>query len=113
MSARFKTYFGERTPSGCIVTVNGRPLPARLNWWAHSPTGFEWGYGGSGPAQLALAILGDHLGVEARDRAIRLHQQFKFRVVAKLPREGWTLTSDDVARVVAEIAADHDQRVFV
>lgn len=23
----------------------------------HSPTGFAWGYGGSGPAQLALAVL--------------------------------------------------------
>ena len=23
----------------------------------HSPTGFEWGYGGSGPSQLSLAIL--------------------------------------------------------
>ncbi|MCK4554525.1 hypothetical protein KAU19_06245, partial [Candidatus Parcubacteria bacterium] len=23
----------------------------------HSPDGFAWGYGGSGPAQLALAIL--------------------------------------------------------
>lgn len=23
----------------------------------HSPDGFNWGYGGSGPAQLALAVL--------------------------------------------------------
>jgi len=27
--------------------------------WNHSPDGFEWGYGGSGPAQLALAIYQD------------------------------------------------------
>ncbi|MCU4744613.1 DUF6166 domain-containing protein [Natronoglomus mannanivorans] len=26
----------------------------------HGPTGFEWGYNGSGPAQLALAILLDY-----------------------------------------------------
>src|SRR5512135_81505 len=25
----------------------------------HSPTGFSWGYGGSGPADLALSILRD------------------------------------------------------
>lgn len=25
----------------------------------HSPTGFQWGYGGSGPADLALSILHD------------------------------------------------------
>jgi hypothetical protein len=28
----------------------------------NSPTGFGWGYGGSGPAQLALALLADSLG---------------------------------------------------
>ena len=26
----------------------------------HSPTGFEWGYLGSGPADLALSLLADH-----------------------------------------------------
>lgn len=31
----------------------------------HSPTGFETGYGGSGPADLALSILADHFGVPA------------------------------------------------
>ena len=29
----------------------------RQAWVWHSPTGFEWGYGGSGPADLALNIL--------------------------------------------------------
>lgn len=29
----------------------------------HSPDGFAWGYGGSGPAELARCILIDHLGV--------------------------------------------------
>lgn len=28
----------------------------------HSPDGFEWGYAGSGPSQLALAILLDFTG---------------------------------------------------
>lgn len=30
-----------------------RPLGLRLDLAAHSPTGPEWGYAGSGPAQLA------------------------------------------------------------
>ncbi len=109
--SRTKTYVGERTASGCIVTVNGRPLLARLNWWNHSPTGFEWGYGGSGPAQLALAILGDHFGADARERAIRLHQSFKFRVVARLPREGWNLSGEAVAQAVAAIESEHPELV--
>ena len=40
----------------------------------HSPDGFNAGYGGSGPAQSALAIL---LKVLSRERAIRLHNRFK------------------------------------
>ena len=32
-----------------------RPLSLHLEVRDHSPTGFAWGYDGSGPAQLALA----------------------------------------------------------
>ena len=53
-----KTYEGSRQGYAVIVTVNGRPLNPRLDLYNHSPTGFEWGYCGSGPAQLALAISG-------------------------------------------------------
>jgi hypothetical protein len=42
---------------------------------SHSPTGFAFGYAGSGPAQLALAILLDYTGDE--QRALRWHQDFK------------------------------------
>ena len=52
-----------------------RPLDLRLDLFNHSPTGFEWGYGGSGPAQLALAILAERLSDDAM--AVRLHQAFK------------------------------------
>jgi len=31
----------------------------------HSPTGFMWGYGDSGPADLARSILFDHFGSDA------------------------------------------------
>jgi Family of unknown function (DUF6166) len=50
-----KTYAGKRQGYSVSVTVDGRRLNPRLDLWNHSPTGFEWGYGGSGPAQLALA----------------------------------------------------------
>src|SRR5947209_19175407 len=89
-----KTYEGRREGYVADVTVNGHPLNPRLDLWNHSPTGFEWGYGGSGPAQLALALLADHLADD--DQAVRLHQSFKFAVVVKLPNTGWTLTSDQI-----------------
>jgi hypothetical protein len=44
------------------VTVNGAPLDPRFDLHQFSPTGFGWGYGGAGPAQLALAILAHEAG---------------------------------------------------
>jgi hypothetical protein len=77
------------------VTLNGQELEPDLSQKLrnHSPEGFEWGYGGSGPAQLALAIL---LWVLIAPEALRLYQLFKFQVVAGLDREGWIMTGDDV-----------------
>ena len=89
-----KIYEGRREGYAPLVTVNGRPLNPRLDLWNHSPTGFEWGYCGSGPAQLALAILADHL---ADDRqALDIYQRFKWAVVAGLPKKGWTLNSREI-----------------
>lgn len=70
----------------------------------HSPDGFAWGYEGSGPAQLALAILADHLKDD--DRALAIYQQFKRMVIARLPREhGFCINSDLVGGYVAAIEA--------
>jgi len=93
-----KTYTGRREYHLTIVTVNGRPLDPRLDLWEHSPDGFEWGYGGSGPAQLALALLADHLGDD--ELAMALHQDFKLAVVAKLSQPTWSLTSDQIETAV-------------
>ena len=93
-----KTYTGRREYHLTIVTVNDRPLDPRLDLWEHSPSGFEWGYGGSGPAQLALALLADHLGDD--ELAMALHQDFKLAVVAKLSQPTWLLTSDQIEEAV-------------
>jgi len=89
-----KLYQGRREWHVTEVTVDGRPLDPRLDLWNHSPTGFEWGYGGSGPAQLALAIIADHLSDD--HDALNLYQDFKRTVVASLPNHGWTLTSRQI-----------------
>lgn len=67
------------------VFVDGKRLsPARSQKvWNHSPDGFAWGYGGSGPAQLALALLLE-AGLDDKT-ASRLHQDFKFEHVARWP----------------------------
>lgn len=68
------------------VWIDEAPLSADASQavWNHSPDGFNWGYGGSGPAQLALAIL---LSAGLDDaRAVRLHQQFKWDFIGALPQ---------------------------
>jgi hypothetical protein len=96
-----KCYAGRRQGYAAIVTVDGRRLNPRWDLWNHSPTGFEWGYGGSGPAQLALAILADHLRDD--EQALNFYQRFKWAVIAELPGRGWTLTSDDIDQAIAVI----------
>jgi hypothetical protein len=53
-------YKGVRTDAGCLVTVDGSPLDLRN----HSLDCAVWGYGKSGPAQFALALLADATGDE-------------------------------------------------
>lgn len=80
-------------------------LPPRLELRNHSPTGFGWGYSGSGPAQLALALLCDVLDDD--ERACRLYQQFKARAIATINRDGkFEMTSDEVMRHVEALEAE-------
>jgi hypothetical protein len=97
-----KTYRGYNeggsTASSHLVTVtlDGAPeegyiLEHRVR---HSPTGFSWGYGGSGPADLARSILWDFLGNEP---APWLYQAFKFAYVGRWPQDGnWVLPAEEI-----------------
>lgn len=70
-------------------------LDPRFDLRNHSPTGFSWGYSGSGPAQLVLAILCHAL--HSDERAEDLYQDFKDAVVSRFDRnQPWRLTTDDV-----------------
>jgi Family of unknown function (DUF6166) len=90
-----KIYRGRRRYNGCRVLVNNRRLPLRLDLRNHSASGFEWGYEGSGPAQLAVAILADFLRDD--DTALRLHQPFKRDIIAHLPVMSWEMSEEVVA----------------
>lgn len=93
-----KVYRRERKRGGCRVTVEpgNRDLSPRLDLANHSPTGFEWGYGGSGPAQLALAILADFVG-DNDERVLDLYQEFKRDMIADLPADRWVLGAPEIA----------------
>lgn len=61
----------------------------------HSPTGFEWGYGGSGPADLALNILAIFVPPYW---AWKYHQRFKERYIASMPKGGGTIKAAEIKR---------------
>lgn len=48
--------------------------------YKHSPTGYNFGYGGSGPSDFALNVM--LLFCQQAEDAYRLYQQFKFKFVA-------------------------------
>jgi len=100
-----RTYTAKRRPNGttAVLVDRTRLLDPRLDLQQHSPEGFDWGYGEGGPAQLALALLADHLGDDAR--ALALYKHFKRRIVWKLPGAGWTLTSADIDEALEKIEA--------
>jgi hypothetical protein len=95
-----KIYRGGRGLDGAVVTVDGKKLAPRQDLRRLSATGFEWTYEGAGPAQLALALLADHLGDDAR--ALALHDPFMRKVVAELDNS-WELTSADIDAALAEL----------
>lgn len=93
-------YRGSVRKDGMFVTINQRPLNLYLNIMNHSPTGFAWGYQGSGPAQLALAIMVSEYGQDLHDHPVH-YQEFKREVVAELP-DTFTLSSLDVCNWVVK-----------
>ena len=77
-------------------------LNPRLDLRNHSPDGFEWGYGGSGPAQLALALLCDATGDD--ELSLQLYQHYKDRVISKIKRaDKWVITRLEVLEWVARL----------
>jgi len=80
------------------VEQNGRSRLLRHIVY-HSPTGMEWGYGGSGPADLARSILADVAGLKVADA---LYQDFKWAFVSGLPREGFRLEEKAIRQWLTE-----------
>jgi len=80
-----KLYRGRRSPDPLVLIYYSDETHETTNLKhieRHSPDGFEWGYGGSGPADLALSVLTDAVGKEAADQ---YYMKFKNEVIAHLP----------------------------
>lgn len=97
-------YRGFRTADRecCVMHRDGHAINWRLDLESHSPTGLEWGYSGSGPAQCSLALLADYLEDDIRAR--KLHHAFKWKVISNLPRDGeWFIVGQQMHDWIKEI----------
>jgi hypothetical protein len=94
-----RTYHGERTEHGCVVTVDGKPLPKRSDLSGNATTAFDWGYIGGG--QLSLALLSDFFHNERKAKA--MSKVFEEHVIAMLPVDSWTLTDKTLAAALAPL----------
>jgi len=95
-------FSGERHEGDtCVLLAVGgqasRLLPLHLAVRKHSPNGFEWGYSGSGPAQLALALC---IEVAGRTRAERVYQVVKDALIAPIQSESWMLSGKQVLAAI-------------
>lgn len=96
-----KTFRGKRDGERVSVTVDGEPLDPRLDLRDFHASGFEWGYEGSGPSQLALAILAAHADAQT---ALGNYRDFMHTIIAEIEDDEWILTSQDIDQRVSEIA---------
>lgn len=73
-------------------------VPLYLDEVNHSPTGFEWGYRGSGPAQLSYAILRIFctffLKDPAQDIPRHYYMRFKDEVIGAIKTEEWEIDGE-------------------
>ncbi len=90
------------------IWIDGKPLYHRrsLQVRNHSPTGFAWGYTGSGPAQLALGLL---LVYWLPRHAEEYYQQFKEVFIATLPQTDFTVEVE-LRRILVEIQEARQRR---
>jgi hypothetical protein len=111
MNANHVTYTGFRDKIGHLEVWkqidDAEPifLPHRFDLAALSPEGYQCGKGCDGAAQLAIAITADVLG---DDDGLGVYQKFRDAVVAKWPRDGFTITAAAVEEWAKSLEAKEE-----
>ena len=82
---------------GVSADLSPEPSQEIIN---HSPDGFNWGYSGSGPAQLALELLLDVTG--EREIANKYYQLFLAEAVAQFG-ESWEISEVAIRRWLLDV----------
>lgn len=99
----------------------------------YSPEGFEWGFGGGGPADLALNILDLYIppttgastaksrekatklwdGRYVNDEAFSLHQLLKRALIAPMPRNGGIIRGEEIVEFLSEYGIQWTRDMWV
>ena len=85
-----QTVFFKDLPDGSPELL---PLQLSLKIADHSPDGFNWGFGGSGAAQLSLALLLN--ATSDPDISLKYYTYFEWDLVVKFEKK-WTLLRSDI-----------------
>ena len=90
----------------CARAADGRAVVTGIahHWVIHSPGGFEWGYAGSAPADLAFNIL--MRATLDRSFAQRHHHGFLREVVSRVPAAGGSIPAPAVREWIARRQGD-------
>ena len=116
-----RIYVGRRKACGNVEVYVGDghgkiekllPGPSQA-LWNHSPGGFEWGYEGSGPSRLSLALLFDVTG--DRELSVTYHQEFKRHFVAGWRKDYWAVTADSIRDWlrIRELISEYERQLGV
>lgn len=104
-------YISEPIENGLILKRKGNISMTNIPQLIvdHSPDGFEWGYGGSGPSDLALNVVDLILtkigfnGSKTKCRkgvafikSYELYQDFKWDIISKIPKNGAVIPYDQM-----------------
>ena len=97
-----KTYHGKRhNESEVSVWIEEDGTTRALEHHVrHSPSGFNWGYAGSGPSELARCLIMDAFGADPQPA---VYMKFKDEVIAPLEDDEWSMTELDIRQAVVRL----------
>jgi len=117
---KFRGYRQGQAGGGCLVSivddfgderVMGLPPIKAGREFRHSPDGFQWGYAGSGPAELARAILIAAVPDDDRVRYPLCYQKFKAEAIATIRRDEFVIEAKAVQEWYEAWLVEHGERV--
>jgi hypothetical protein len=113
-------YRANQRGGGCLVTVSDDAgdesvlSPAAIDSkfeLRHSPDGFQWGYAGSGPAELARAMLVRVIPDDDRVRHPRCYQAFKADTISRIKKDEFEIDFKAVQEWFERWLVEHGETV--